>query len=239
MVEAGLWGLLASSSLLLAAIVAFALPISQRVLGLVMAFGGGVLISAVAYELVEEAFTTARGAEYVAAGLAAGSVAFHTGNVWIDAHDRKRSHARDLDNPRAIVLGIVLDGLPESIVIGIGLAAGEGVSAAVVVAVFLSNAPESVAATVGLARSGFRRLSLVALWAAVIVASAVAAAVGYGAFSSASDPVVALMLSFAGGAILTMLADTMMPEAFEHGGRATGLFTTFGFSVAFVVTSMS
>ena len=152
------WGLLASSSLLLGGLLALGYPIPRRILGLIMAFGAGVLISAVAYELVLEGYTTAAGAGGVSLGLFAGALTFFVGDALIDrmgGEGRKSSRGEQAGGTAlAIVLGIVLDGIPESAVIGLGLLEGEGVSAAVIAAVFLSNLPEAIAATSGLAMAG-------------------------------------------------------------------------------------
>ena len=136
------------------------------------------------------------------------------------------------------MLGIVLDGIPESVVIGLGLIGGGGVSAAVIAAVFLSNLPEALAATTGLAAGGWAARKILGLWVTVALVSGVASLLGFAVFDSAGADVVAFTLAFAGGAILTMLADTMMPEAFEHGGKAVGLVTTLGFGLAFALTKL-
>jgi ZIP family zinc transporter len=239
--EAFAWGLLASSSLLLGGLIALSFRVGRRTLGLVMAFGAGVLISAVAYELVLEAFETAD-AGVVALGLLAGCAVFFVGDMLIDRRGgemRKHSGgAQAGGSANAIVLGIVLDGIPESIVIGLTLLGGEGVGAAVLAAVFLSNLPEAVAATSGLAASGWRRERILGLWILVMVVCGLAALVGYGLLEDASPATIAFINAFAGGAILTMLADTMMPEAYEHGGKLVGVVTTLGFGVAFAITAL-
>ena len=234
------WGLVAASSLIAGGAFALSFRISQRNLGLVMGFGSGVLISAVAYELALEAFETSSHTWHVAAGLFAGSFTFFVGDALIDrmgGERRKDSEGAQADGSAlAIVLGTVLDGIPESAVIGLGLLQGEGVSAAFVVAVFVSNVPEAIAATTGLAQSGWSGPKITGLWAAVTVVSGVAALAGYAFLDGAGPAVLAFVLAFAGGAVLTMLADTMMPEAFQHGGRLTGVVTTFGFAVAFALS---
>jgi zinc transporter, ZIP family len=241
MSEAFLWGLLSASSLLLGGLAALWFRVGSRLLGLVMAFGAGVLISAVAYELVDEAFTTASGAG-IPLGLAAGALTFFAGDAVIDrlgGDDRKSMGGEQAaGSPLAIVLGIVLDGIPESAVIGLTLLHGGAVSAAMIVAVFLSNLPEAVAATTGLATAGWRHRAILLLWTGVVLVSALAALAGYGLFGDASPRTVAFVLSFAAGAILTMLADTMMPEAFQRGGKLVGLATTLGFGVAFAVSAL-
>jgi ZIP family zinc transporter len=238
--EALFWGTLAASSLILGGALALRWSVGDRVLGLVMAFGAGVLISAVAYDIVLDAYDTSNGSGGVAGGLAAGALVFYAGDWWLDARgaaDRKRSDGPGADAAALpIVLGIVLDGIPESIVIGVGLLAGEGVSLAMLAAVFLSNLPEAVAATVGLRRGGTTGRGILLLWVVVAAVSGLSSLLGYAVFDGASPNVLAFVTAFAGGAILTMLADTMMPEAFEKGGRSVGLVTTLGFGLAFALT---
>ncbi len=241
MLEALAWGLLASSSLVLGGLLALRVSIGRLALGLVMAFGAGVLISAVAFELVEEAFEESQLLRDVALGLFAGCAAFSLGDALVDrlgGEGRKSIGRKQAGGAAlAIVLGIVLDGIPESAVIGLTLLEGGAVSAAMLVAVFLSNLPEAVAATAGLAAGGWRPSRILLLWGGVTAISGLAALAGYGLLEGASPSVGAFVLAFAGGAILTMLADTMMPEAFEHGGKLAGIFTTLGFATAFAVSA--
>jgi zinc transporter, ZIP family len=236
------WGLLGGSSLVVGGALALRFRISRLVLGLIMAFGAGVLISAVAYELVAEAAATADRGRSVAAGLFAGCGVFALGDWLIDrmgGSERKDGGgAQAGGGALAIVLGIVLDGIPESIVLGVGLLAGEGVSVAVLAAVFLSNLPEAVAATSGLATAGWKTSRLYGLWLLVALVSALSSLAGYALFDGASPDVLAFVLAFAGGAILTMLADTMMPEAFEQGGKLVGICTTLGFALAFAISTL-
>ncbi len=242
MTAAFAWGGLAASSLILGGVLALRLPISGRILGLVMGFGAGVLISAVAYELVEEAFSTADGGGWVAAGLFAGALTFFAGDELIGrlgGGDRKSMGGEQQEGTAlAIVLGIVLDGIPESVVIGLTLLEGGGVSVAMLAAVFLSNLPEAVAATSGLAIAGWAGRRILGLWVLVALVSALASLAGYSLFGEASPDAVAFVLSFAGGAILTMLAETMIPEAYLRGGKAVGLATTLGFAVAFAISTL-
>ena len=236
------WGFVAASSLIVGGAIVLRYHVRERALGMVMAFGSGVLISAVAFELVDEAFTTGGGTGRVALGLFAGSIVFFAGDALVDRMGgAKRKHSgggqADGSGP-AIVLGIVLDGIPESIVLGLTIVVGGSVSAAFLVAVALSNVPEAVAATSGLVRSGWSGSRVLGLWTLVSLVSGLAALVGFAVFDSASSTAVAFVLAFAGGAILTMLADTMMPEAFEHGGKLVGLVTTLGFGLAFALTTL-
>ena len=239
--EAGAWGAIAASSLVIGALIAILRPIARKPLGLIMAFGSGVLVSSVAYELVEEAVRIG-GQLPMALGLALGTVVFYLGDNAIDSMGAEGiGSVNGPESPEsglAIVLGAALDGIPESIVLGLTIVISGSVSAAFLVAVALSNVPEAVAATSGLARSGWSGACVLGLWTLVSVVSGAAALLGFAVFDTASPTLVAFVLAFAAGAILTMLADTMMPEAFEHAGPVVGVVTTFGFALAFALSAL-
>jgi zinc transporter, ZIP family len=233
------WGTLAASSLVIGAIVALLFRIGLRTIGLIMAFGSGVLISAVAFDLVEEAAGMASGHGWVIAGIFSGCAVFFGGDWLIDRFGG--SKRKDADGGQgsgsalAIVLGSVLDGVPESMVIGLTIFQGGAVGAAYLAAVFISNLPESISSTTGLVTGGWKKSRVLWLWIAIAVISGIASMAGYGLFQHSSPDTVAFVLAFAAGAILTMLADTMMPEAYEHGGNLVGVVTTLGFAVAYVI----
>jgi zinc transporter, ZIP family len=233
------WGTLAASSLVIGSVVALLFPIKLRWIGLIMAFGAGVLISAVAFDLVQEAAEKATGSGWAVAGLFTGCLVFFFGDGLIDRYGG--SHRKDADggqesgSPLSIVLGTVLDGIPESMVIGLTILEGGAVGAAYLAAVFISNLPESISSTAGLVSSGWKKSRILWMWIAIALISGLASLAGYGLFQDASPDTVAFVLTFAAGAILTMLADTMMPEAFEHGGKLVGVVTTLGFAVAFTI----
>lgn len=237
------WGLLAASSLLIGAGIAMELRVPRRLLGLIMAFGVGVLISAVSFELVEEAFQATNHGWSVGVGLVAGALVFFVGDVVIDRmggrRHRRADQAASQGSGLAILLGTILDGIPESIVIGLTLVNGGAVSIAMVVAVFISNMPEAIGATSGLKSGGWSRERAFGLWLSVAVLSALAALVGFAFFDTASPDVLAFTLAFAGGALLTMLADSMMPEAYRDSGKLVGLVTTLGFGLAYFVSVLS
>ena len=230
------WGILAASSLVIGALVALLFRISLRVIGLIMGFGAGVLISAVAFDLVEEAADKSSGHGAVVAGIFAGCAVFFGGDWLIDrlgGGDRKdASGGQESGSALAIVLGTVLDGIPESMVIGLTIFQGGAVGAAYLAAVFISNLPESISSTAGLVTGGWKKSRILWMWIAIAVVSGLASLAGYGLFQHSSPDTVAFVLAFAAGAILTMLADTMMPEAFEHGGKLVGVVTTLGFAIA-------
>ena len=242
-----IWGLIASSSLVIGAVIAFLVRIPVRVIGLIMGFGAGVLISAVAFDLIEEATNASPDMGYAAAGLFLGCLTFYTGDRLIDAiggGQRKDptggrrndpTGADEAGSPLSIVLGTVLDGIPESLVIGLTIFKGGAVGVAYLVAVFISNLPESISASSGLLASGWTKSRVLAMWIGIAAISAVASVLGYTLFQDAAPEILALVLAFAGGAILTMLANTMMPEAFEHGGKLVGIMVTLGFTLAYSI----
>jgi ZIP family zinc transporter len=239
--EAAFWGFVGGFALIVGAVAGLKLRVSRRVIGMVMAFGAGVLVSALAFELTAEAYDSG-GLDATAVGLALGSLAFFGGDWILDrmgGADRKRSAGPGASGAAlGIVLGAVLDGIPESVAIGVSLLEGGGVSVAVVVAVFLSNVPESLSAATGLKATMSTR-QIVLLWVAVALVSTLASALGYAALGDASANTTAAIQAFAAGAILTMLADTMMPEAFEAEGRTsfTGVVTTLGFALAALLST--
>jgi ZIP family zinc transporter len=236
------WGTLAASSLVLGAAVALWVRIGFRTIGLIMGFGAGVLISAVAFDLVEEAIGKATGHGAVLLGMFAGCGVFFAGDLLIDraggARRKSARGAKEGDSALAIVLGTVLDGIPESIVIGLTIYESGTVGAAYLTAVFVSNVPEAISSTAGLVTSGWRSTRILAMWTLIALVSGLASLVGYALFQHASPDTLAFVNAFAAGAILTMLADTMMPEAYEHGGKLVGVVTTLGFVVAVVIDQL-
>jgi zinc transporter, ZIP family len=246
--EAGLWGLLGGGALVLGALIAWFVRVPQVVIASVMAFGSGVLISAVAFDLMAEA--DERG------GLLASAVGFLLGALIYlaattalahrGARHRKRSGANtEAAQPRedeqqgsgaAIAVGALLDGIPESVVIGIGLLGGGAVSLSVVAAVFISNVPEGLSSAAGMKRSGRSARYVFGVWGGIAVISGLSALLGNLLLGEASPQTEAVITAVAAGAILTMIADTMIPEAYERTHAWTGLITTLGFLVAFALT---
>ncbi|HET6698350.1 MAG TPA: ZIP family zinc transporter [Nocardioidaceae bacterium] len=240
MLEAAFWGFVGGGALLIGAVAGIWLPVSNRVVGLVMAFGAGVLVSALAFELTREAYEESGGVAVVL-GLLAGSAVFFAGDWFIDqrgGHRRKSPKGpQEGAGAMALVLGALLDGIPESAAIGVSLIGGGSVGVAVVAAVFLSNVPESLSASSGMRAGGRSVRSIMTMWLAVTAASTVAAALGYGLLAGADPALIAVIQAFAAGAILTMLADTMLPEAVEHAGQFVGVLTVIGFAAAFLLSA--
>jgi ZIP family zinc transporter len=230
--EAAFWGLVGGSALVLGALIALLpkRPIEDRAIAFVMAFGAGVLISAVAFDLTEEAIGLG-GGDATALGLAAGALVYFGGDRLLG---RKGGGE---DDPEGIVLGALLDGVPESAAIGLTLVTGGSVSVSFVVAVFLSNLPESISASSGLEKAGRKRAWIYRLWLLIAAVSAVAAGIGYAVLGDATGNTLAFVNAFAAGAILCMLADTMMPKAFVEGGDKVGLVTVLGFALAALLSA--
>ncbi|MFD5712440.1 ZIP family metal transporter [Streptomyces pharetrae] len=246
--QAGLWGLAAGSALLLGAVIGFGLRVPPTVIALVMAFGAGVLISAVSFELVTEAYDQA-GLAPAAIGTIVGAGAYTVGNLWLarrGARHRKRSgrhqaHAQPSEAQQggsglALALGALLDGVPESAVIGVSLLDGGAVSLVTVAAVFISNVPEGLSSSAGMKRAGRSRTYVFGVWGAIAAASTVSAVLGYTVVGAFSPAVIAAVTAVAAGAILAMIADTMIPEAFEDAHLAIGLVTVGGFLVSFALS---
>ncbi|MEU4789746.1 ZIP family metal transporter [Micromonospora tulbaghiae] len=242
--EAGFWGLLAGSALLIGAAVGFFARVPRPVTASVMAFGAGVLLSAVSFELIDEAHEQG-GLLPVAIGAAAGALLYTGANVLLARHGarhRKRSgdeQPSEREQPgsgSAIAVGALLDGVPESVVIGASLLAGGPVSLVTVIAVFLSNVPEGLSSAAGMRQAGRTRRYVFGLWTAIALISGAASLAGYTLLGGAPPEVLATITALAAGAILAMITDTMVPEAFADAHLLVGLITVLGFLVAFALS---
>jgi len=244
--EAGFWGFVAGAALLLGAAAGYLAPVPRRVVAGIMGFGGGVLISALAFDLMDDAYRRG-GFDSTSLGFLGGAIIYTAAN-WLlarrGAKHRKRSGGQQPSEEShpgsgsAIVVGALIDGIPESIAIGVSLISGGSVSVAAVVAIFLSNLPEGLSASIGMKRAGRSARYIFGLHAGIVVVSAAAALAGYAVFSHFSKDVIAATTAVAAGGILAMLSDTMMPEAFEEGHNMIGLVTVIGFLAAFVLTKL-
>jgi ZIP family zinc transporter len=242
--QAGLWGLLAGSALLLGAAVGYFAKLPQRLIAAIMAFGGGTLISALSFDLMDEAY---RRGGFDAASLGfLGGAAIYTAANWLLAHygakHRKRSgNHQPSENDQAgsglaIAVGALLDGIPESIVIGTTMLAGGNVSFVAVIAIFLSNIPEGLSSSAGMRNAGRSRTYVFGVWTAIALISGAASWSGYAIFGGFSPNVIAGTTAVAAGAILAMLSDTMIPEAFDEAHDFAGLVTVLGFLAAFALS---
>jgi ZIP family zinc transporter len=208
-----------------------------------MAFGAGVLISALAFDLVDEAESSG-GLGATVAGFLGGAVVYVAANIVLARHgarhrkrsgDQQPSESEQQGSGAAIAIGALLDGIPESVVLGLSLLGGHGVGVPVLVAIFISNLPEGLSSAAGMKRNGRSATYVFGVWVGIAVASGLAGLLGCLLLQGASPVLIAVITAIAAGAILAMLADTMIPEAFERTHLYTGLIATIGFIVSFGV----
>ena len=242
-IQAGLWGLTAGGALVVGALVAWVIEVPQRIVASVMAFGAGVLISALAFDLVDEAETKG-GLTATVLGFLVGAVVYLLANLMLakrGARHRKRSGEQQPSEEEqsgsgsAIAIGALLDGIPESVVLGLSLLGGNGVGIPVLAAIFISNLPEGLSSAAGMKRNGRSARYVFGVWIGVALASGIAGLLGCLLLQGASAELVAAITALAAGAILTMVADTMIPEAFERTHLYAGLIATLGFLTAFTI----
>ena len=228
MLTAGLWGIVAASSLLLGAVLGVYRQWDRRPVGLVLGFGAGALIASVSFELVEEGMRVA-GALPVAFGLATGALAFFAGDRYV-ARIGGRAGGGSAGLP--LLLGALLDGIPEQTVLGIGLAAGEGVSVALLVAIFVSNLPEAIGSATEMKSVGRRSRTIIVGWTIVALVCALATIAGYAVSRLVGDRFTGAVDGFAAGALLVMLVGSMVPEAKEKAAIGAGLAAVIGYAIA-------
>jgi ZIP family zinc transporter len=240
MALAAAWSAVATATLLVGMALSYRNLVSLRGTGLFMAFGAGAIVSAVAYQLIlAPVIESPADTAFIGIGLAAGALTFYVADRWVDSlggeHRMSMQGKQSEGSGTAILLGSLLDGVPESLVLGLSLAHSPTISIAFVFAVAISNVPQGLGGTSGMLAAGWPRSRITRLWIAVCVASIAAAVLGYILGSAFAGLTGGVVDAFAAGALLVMLTDSMIPEAFEHGGRETGLALVFGFVVASVM----
>ena len=240
--QAGFWGWLAAASLIFGAAAASLKVLNARLITGIMSFGCGVLISAVAYDLIFTGFKSA-GIKPVVIGAVAGSLAYAAANWLVSkkgAHHRKRSNGAQKPAAQGgglvIAIGSLLDGIPESVVLGISLLAGGGVSIPMFAAIFLSNFPEGLSSAVGMRKAGRSTLYIYGLWVAIVFLSGLASLLGAAFLKGAAPALLAAVNAVAAGALLTMVSDTMLPEAVEGEHGTTGVLVVIGLLIAFALS---
>jgi ZIP family zinc transporter len=237
MLEAAFWSAVATGTLLIGMVLAYRNVVGLRWTGLIMAFGAGAIISAISYQLVLAPLDQVDGHYYIVVlGVAAGALTFYFADKWVDSMGG--SERGDFDGGQAggsgtgILLGSLLDGVPESLVLGLSLVHSPEISTAFIFAVAIGNIPQGLGGTTGMLSSGWQRGRITRLWLAVCALSILAAIAGYALATRMSKASGAAVDAFAAGALLVMLCDSMIPEAFEHGENESGLFLVMGFAVA-------
>lgn len=245
---AGFWGLFSGSALLLGALAGYFSKVSQRNIAMVMAFGSGVLLCTLAFELMESAYHKG-GLWPVSLGFLTGAFVYTAANQVLNhfgAKHRKRSGYDSRSrlpatddaggNGLAIALGALLDGIPESIVIGLSLLEGSGVGIVAITAIFISNIPEGLSSSAGMKKAGYGKKYIFGIWIGIALISGLASLAGYSIFSQFPNEVIAATVAIAAGAILSMIVDTMIPEAFSETHDYAGLTAVLGFLAAFILS---
>jgi zinc transporter, ZIP family len=233
------WGALAASSLVIGALLGLVRAWPDRLIGIVLAFGAGALISAVSFDLAEEGAQIGdRG--FLGLGLAVGAITYFTINRIVGRPRRRNDRGgSEPAGGTALALGAFLDGIPEQAVLGIGIAAGEGVSVGLLVAIFVSNLPEAIGSSTEMRAAGTRPQAIRRLWLLVALICTAATVAGYAIADNVSGNLNAAVDGFAAGALLVMLIDSMIPDAVRKGGDVSGLVTVLGFAVAATLSGLS
>ncbi|MGP4058370.1 ZIP family metal transporter [Mycobacterium sp. 4D054] len=241
MLTAALFGITASSALVIGALVGVRWDLPKKVTGVLLAFASGALISALAFELFEDAFQLG-GALHSGLGLLGGAAAFVVADSLLDRYISGSSGPQQREVVSdgagrgvglALLAAVTLDGVPENLALGVSLVGGASLS--LLVAIFLSNFPEALVGGMSMRKSGMSGRAVIGVWLGCAALLAAAVVVGRVTAGQLSEPVLALALAFAGGAVLASLADTLMPEAFEHGRPLNAFATAGGFFLSFVL----
>lgn len=227
MLAALLWGLAAASSLVIGAVAGAARTWNQRLIGLVLGFGAGALVSSISFELSEEGFRVG-GALPVALGLAIGAATFYTADQALNRHGGEDAESAGMP----LLLGSLLDGIPEQAVLGIGLAAGGAVSPALLLAIFVSNLPEGIGSASDMRAAGHSATRIIGGWVVIAALCAAATVGGFQLQEVAGNALQGGIDGFAAGALLVMLVGSMIPEATEKAREPAGLAAVLGFALA-------
>ena len=233
-------GLLAGGALFVGALIAWFVNVPSRVVASVMAFGAGVLISALAFDLVGEAMAES-GLWPTVSGFAVGAVVYVGVNVLLDRLNarNKKGSSEGPGTGTGIAVGALLDGVPESMVLGLSMLGGQGVSIPILTAVIISNLPEGLSSTAELKAAGRKPRFVFALWGGIALAAAISSLLGFTILADAPVELTGFITSLAAGAMLAMISDTMIPDAFRKAHNYTGLLATLGFLTSLVIHQLA
>jgi len=214
-----------------------------------MAFGSGVLIATLTFSILVEAFNVTHTLPATVVGFILGGVSYAIANAVLERKSKPKTSksrhlasddkiATDSNSPsgRSLFIGSVMDNIPENAALGITLASGGTINIAFLVAIFVSNLPEGLASTNDMKSSGLSRRYILVLWSVAVAIGTLATTMGYSVLSNASPPIISISIAFAAGAILVMLGESMIPEAFKRESFGKGLALLAGFLIAVILT---
>jgi ZIP family zinc transporter len=241
------WGFIASIPLLIGSIIASIASLPKQVIAIIIAFGSGVLVAALAFSLIEEAFTLSESIISVIIGFVLGGLSYTSANYILNKKSRgltkhrKKSHGENAGGGKgasglALLVGSVMDNIPENMALGISLVTGGTINIVLIAAIFLSNFPEGLSSAQGMKSNGRSKKYIVALWSIAVVIGTISSVIGFTFLSNTSPSTISIAISFAAGAILVMLAESMIQEAHAEGGSSRiGIATMVGFAIAFIL----
>lgn len=241
MLQALIYGIISGLSLVIGSAIGVFFNLSKKTIATFMAFGAGVLICALTFGLMEEAFKHG-GFDAVIIGFLLGGLVFIGGDYLIHLYGG-RKHRRHIifknntkSNGLAITLGTILDGIPESIALGVSIFNGQALGILMLAAIVLSNFPEGISSVTGLKKEGYNKWQIIGTWLVVAILVTITVVLSYAFLHRLDSNTIGIIEAFAGGAILAMLSDSMMPEAYEEGGFGIAIMTILGFLTAFIIS---
>lgn len=241
MTQVILYGFMGAFALIFGAFCGSFFKVKEKIIGLFMAFGAGSLIAALSFGLLEESHKLA-GLYHSIWAFVLGGLIFVLGDLIIiklGGRGHKRHYNTNDMNGWAIVLGAVLDGIPESLALGVSLLVSQGIGLLMLTAIFLSNFPEGLSSAYDLMKAGQNKKKIIITWSLVALSGFIFVILGYTIFSHISQSILGITEAIAAGALLAMLASTMMPEAYQESGLYVSLITVFGFLIIFLLSKAS